>query len=126
VAQDEGTAKGQAAAAASGAVATVEAARASDALEALEAALPAAAEQLMGLVAEHTASGALFAARQLLAIAARCVDLSDAAGRTAAAELVQVRGLQMMLLFRTFQFQLSASLLLDCGDTHAIMLRRAS
>lgn len=113
VAQDEGTAKGQAAAAASGAVATVEAARASDALEALEAALPAAAEQLMDLVAEHAASGALFAARQLLAITARCIDLSDAAGRTAAAELVQVRGLQMrqlLLLFTRSQFQVSAPL----------------
>ncbi|EIE21059.1 hypothetical protein COCSUDRAFT_43416 [Coccomyxa subellipsoidea C-169] len=89
--QDEGSAKGRAAAAASGAVADVEAARASDALEALEATLPAAAEHLMALVAEHAAAGAGsgFAARQLLAIAACCVDLSDAAARKAASELVQ-------------------------------------
>ncbi len=91
--QDEGSAKGRAAAAASGAVADVEAARASDALEALEGILPAAAEQLMALVAEHAAAGpgSGFAARQLLAIAACCVDLSDAAARKAASELVQVR-----------------------------------
>ena len=74
-------------------MATLEAARASDALEALEAILPAAAEQLMALAAEHAAAGAKsgFAARQLLAVAARCVDLSDATARKAAADLVQVR-----------------------------------
>lgn len=73
-------------------MASVEAARASDALEALEAILPAAAEQLMALAAEHAAAGAKsgFAARQLLAVAARCVDLSDATARKAAADLVQV------------------------------------
>ncbi|BDA45173.1 probable condensin complex subunit 3 at N-terminal half [Coccomyxa sp. Obi] len=88
--QDEGTAKGRAAAAASGAVASVEAARASDALEALEAMLPVAAEELMGLVAVHAAAdGSGFAARQLLTVAARCVNLSDAAGRAAAGDLVQ-------------------------------------
>ncbi|CAL8469060.1 g8601 [Coccomyxa elongata] len=88
--QDEGTAKGRAAAAASGAVASVEAARASDALEALEAMLPVSAEELMVLVAVHAAAdGPGFAARQLLTVAARCVDLSDAAGRAAAGDLVR-------------------------------------
>lgn len=51
--QDEGARKGGAAASASGAVAQVEAAAASDALEALEGILPAAAAELMDLVAEH-------------------------------------------------------------------------
>jgi hypothetical protein len=91
--QDESTRKGGAAASASGAVAQVEAAAASDALEALEAVLPEAAKQLMALAAAHAAAGprqSFFAARQLLGIAARCVDLSDASARGAAMELIKV------------------------------------
>ncbi|KAK9811687.1 hypothetical protein WJX72_008386 [[Myrmecia] bisecta] len=89
--QGDATTKGRAAAATSGANARVEAAAAGERLEALEAALPETVSALMELAVAHAAAGEehRFATRQLLHIAARCVDLTDAAGRKAAADMVQ-------------------------------------
>eukprot|EP00884_Botryococcus_braunii_P003519 jgi/Botrbrau1/13168/Bobra.242_1s0005.1 len=88
--QQEGTARGRAAAHTSGAAAAVEAAAADDHLQALEAALPETAERLMHMISELADAGPdhRFAAGQLLLIASTCMDLSDACGHTAAAELI--------------------------------------
>ena len=91
--QEQGTAKGQAAASASGARAQVEAASASEHLEALEQLLPESATALLQAVAMHAAGGPehAFTCRQLLSIASTCLDLTDASSRNAAADLVQVQ-----------------------------------
>ncbi|DBA76941.1 TPA: hypothetical protein ACH3X1_009536 [Trebouxia sp. C0004] len=84
-------AKGQAAAALTGAPATVEAAAAEDQLKALEAALPPTVSDFMHLLSAHANAGQehSFAACQLLQLAATCVDMTDATGRQAAADLVR-------------------------------------
>lgn len=91
-AQEQGSAKGRAAASASGARAQVDAAAASEHLEALEQLLPESASALLQAIAEHAAAGRehAFTCRQLLAIACTCLDLTDASGRNAASDLVQV------------------------------------
>ena len=100
--QEQGSARGQAAASASGARAQVEAASASEHLEALEELLPESATALLQAAAAHAAAGRehAFACRQLLGIACACLDLTDASSRNAAADLVQVQSHLTGLLTR--------------------------
>lgn len=86
----EATSKGLSAANTGGAVANIEAAAAGDRLEALEAALPPSVEDMMGIIAAHIAGGPQhrFACAQLMALAARCMDFTDATGRKAASALL--------------------------------------
>jgi condensin complex subunit 3 len=87
----EAASKGLAAASAAGANAGIEAAAAAERLEALEVAVPATVEEMVGVIAAHAGAGPAhrFAAGQLMALAARCVDFTDATGRRAAAALLE-------------------------------------
>ena len=86
----EATSKGLAAANTGGAVANIEAAAAGDRLESLEAALPPSVEDMVGIIAAHVAGGPQhrFACAQLMALAAHCMDFTDATGRRAASSLL--------------------------------------
>lgn len=83
--------QGVAAASTHGTAAVVQAAAAGECLEALDAALPATVADLVCLIGRQLDDGSdgAFAARQLLLVAARCVDFTDGQGRLAAEGLVE-------------------------------------
>eukprot|EP00887_Chlorella_sp_A99_P006352 scaffold3.g6352.t1 len=87
----EATSKGLAAAATAGAAANIDLAVASDRLEALEAALPPTVEEMARIIDKHAQAGSQyrFVTGQLMLLAARCMDFTDATGRAAASQLLQ-------------------------------------
>jgi condensin complex subunit 3 len=68
----------------------VSAAVAREKLEALEAALPAAASDLLALLAAHADAGSKFVARQLLPLL-KLIDMADATARKGTAQLVDAQ-----------------------------------
>ena len=84
--QGQATSRGLSAAHKVGQAANIDSAAAGQALEALERALPPTVADMAGIIEQHDAGGAAyrFSCGQLLALAAKCMDFADAAGRAAA------------------------------------------
>jgi hypothetical protein len=87
----QATSRGLSAAHKVGAAANIDAAAAAEQLEALEAALPPTVADMADIVAKHAAAGARyrFSTGQLMLLAARCMDFADAAGRSAASQMLR-------------------------------------